>query len=83
VGEHYIIAHSRTGAEDTLTGGRYIDSYERRVGEWRIASRTFVCDWTSALPTSYEAGGFYEALTTRGCYGKADPVYAHWATAHG
>ena len=83
VGEHYIIAHSRTDAQDTLTGGRYIDSYERRDGEWKIASRSFVSDWTSTNPTTYEAGGFYEALTTRGCYGPADPVYAHWAAAHG
>ncbi len=80
VGEHYIIAQNRGGGQDTLTGGRYIDSYERRGGEWRIASRSFVCDWTSTHPTTYESGGFYEALTTRGCYGPADPVYAHWAS---
>jgi len=78
VGEHYIIAHMRAGGNDSLTGGRYIDSYERRDGVWKIASRTFVSDWTSAQPTSFETGGFYEALTTRGCFGKSDPVYAHW-----
>jgi 3-phenylpropionate/cinnamic acid dioxygenase small subunit len=83
VGEHYIIAHSRGGEQDTMTGGRYIDSYERRGGEWRIASRTFVCDWTATHPTTYEGGGFYEALSTRGSYGSGDPVYAHWADANG
>jgi ketosteroid isomerase-like protein len=78
VGEHYILAQSRGGGADTLTGGRYIDSYERRGGEWKIASRCFVCDWTSTHPTTFEDAGFYEALKTRGCFGKSDPVYAHW-----
>lgn len=80
VGEHYIIAHNRADGSDTLTGGRYVDSYQRRDGVWKIASRTFVCDWTATHPTTFEASGFYEGLTTRGCYGKTDPVYDHWAS---
>lgn len=78
VGEHYVLAHNRAGGQDTLTGGRYIDSYARRGGAWRIASRAFVCDWTATHPTTFEGGGFYEGLTTRGCFGQQDPVYAHW-----
>ncbi len=78
VGEHYIIAHMRAGGNDSLTGGRYVDSYERRNGTWKIKSRTFVADWTSTHPATFESGGFYEALTTRGCFGKSDPVYALW-----
>ena len=81
VGEHYILAHMRTAATDTLTGGRYIDSYERRHGVWKFRARTFVCDWTQANPTTYEPEGFYAALTTRGCFGRGDPAYAHWAGA--
>lgn len=80
VGEHYVIAQNSAGGQDTTTGGRYIDSYERRGGTWKIASRTFVLDWTSTHPTTLEKAGFYEALTTRGCFGSADPVYAHWAS---
>jgi uncharacterized protein (TIGR02246 family) len=80
VGEHYILAHNRAGGADTLTGGRYIDSYERRGGEWRIAARGFVCDWTATHATTFENDGFYGALTTRGSYGKVDPVYALWAS---
>ncbi|MDE2597142.1 MAG: nuclear transport factor 2 family protein [Sphingomonadales bacterium] len=78
VGEHYVIAHNRGGQTDTMTGGRYVDRYERRGGEWRIASRAFVLDWTQTHPTTYEPAGFYEGLTTRGCYGTSDPVYKHW-----
>ncbi len=80
VGEHYIIAQNSAGGQDTMTGGRYVDSYQRRGGVWKIASRTFVLDWTSTQPTTLEKDGFYGALTNRGCFGKGDPVYAHWAS---
>jgi uncharacterized protein (TIGR02246 family) len=78
VGEHYIIAHQSSGGQDVMTGGRYIDSYERRDGVWKIASRTFVADWNTAHPGSMELDGMYEPLKTRGSYGKGDPIYAHW-----
>lgn len=80
VGEHYILAQTRADGTDTMTGGRYIDSYERRGGVWKIASRTFVLDWTATHPTTLETAGFYAGLSTRGCFGKGDPVYAHWAS---
>lgn len=79
VGEVYVLAHTRGAGQETLTGGRYIDRYERRVGTWRIASRVFVCDWTSTQPSTFESDGFYASLTTRGCFGRNDPVYAHWS----
>ena len=78
IGEHYILAHSRAGGNDALTGGRYVNSYERRGGVWKIASRCFVCDWTATHPTTFEPAGFYEGLTKRGCFGRSDPVYVHW-----
>jgi hypothetical protein len=30
---------------DTLIGGRYLDRFEKRQGEWRIAERTMLYDW--------------------------------------
>lgn len=30
---------------DTVIGGRYLDVFEQRDGEWRIASRTMLYDW--------------------------------------
>ncbi|MEZ5656430.1 MAG: nuclear transport factor 2 family protein [Sphingobium sp.] len=77
-GEHYVIAHMTAGGQDIMTGGRYIDRYERRDGTWKIASRSFVMDWNSTQPTSHETDGFYGALTTRGSFGRSDPVYAVW-----
>jgi hypothetical protein len=80
VGEHYIIAHMSVGGQDIMTGGRYIDSYERRDGVWKIKSRTFVADWNTSHPKSMELDGMYEPLKTRGSFGKGDPVYALWAS---
>jgi SnoaL-like domain len=79
VGEHYILAHMCAGGQDVMTGGRYIDSYERRDGVWKIKSRTFVADWNTTHPKSLELDGMYEPLKTRGSFGKGDPVYAHMA----
>ncbi len=35
---------------DDVLGGRYIDRFERRDGEWRIARRVLLLDWTGELP---------------------------------
>lgn len=81
VGETYVIACSTTRggetASETLTGGRYLDRFERRDGRWRIAERTFVMDWTRTGPTTRELEGpFYGALDLRGSRGATDPVHA-------
>lgn len=78
VGELYVLAHMTAGGNDVMTGGRYIDRYERRGGRWKIKSRTFVMDWNATHPTTMQKDGLYEALKNRGRWGKADPVYAHW-----
>lgn len=84
VGETYVVAAATTrddGAagpgKDTLTGGRYIDRFERREGRWAIAERTFVLDWARTEPSTRDmAGGMYGALDLHGSRGKADPSYA-------
>ncbi len=78
IGELYVLAHMTAGGNDVMTGGRYIDRYERRAGQWKIASRVFVMDWNTTHPTTMQKDGFYESLKNRGRWGRADPVYAHW-----
>ncbi len=76
VGECYVLAHMITageGAEETLTGGRYLDRYERRDGTWKIAHRTFVQDWSMTQPATMEETGMYEQLPTRGGWAPNDP----------
>jgi ketosteroid isomerase-like protein len=57
--ESYIVAHhhlreSRTKPErDFVCGLRYVDDFERRTdGEWRIASRVCVFEWSRIDPVA-------------------------------
>jgi SnoaL-like domain len=47
--ETHVTSYHRIdpGAEhrDTIIGGRYLDRFEKRNGEWRIAERTMLYDW--------------------------------------
>src|SRR5580658_724968 len=47
--ETQVISYHRVamGEEerDTCIGGRYLDSLQKREGEWRIAQRTMLYDW--------------------------------------
>ena len=40
--------------QDNLYGGRYLDEFERRDGEWRISKRTYVLDWGTSFPNLLE-----------------------------
>ncbi|MEI6641030.1 MAG: nuclear transport factor 2 family protein [Novosphingobium sp.] len=33
-----------------LYGGRYLDGFEKRGGEWRISRRDYILDWSHPLP---------------------------------
>lgn len=46
-GETYFLAIIKWRAKDTvqMVGGRYVDRFERRDGEWRIALRLVVPEW--------------------------------------
>jgi len=83
VGEAYAIAVATLSVDgrdmDAITGGRYVDRFERRGGAWKIAERVFVQDWNIQQPaTAVFDDAFYGALKLRGCYGPGDPVYAFW-----
>lgn len=47
--ETQVISYHRVdmgaGERDTCIGGRYLDQFERRNGEWRIAHRLMLYDW--------------------------------------
>ena len=82
VGESYVMAHQRfldEDATDVLTGGRYIDRYERRNERWAITQRTFVLDWSTAQAGKDLLGsGMFEGMV-KGSRDREDPVYALWA----
>ncbi|WP_295634495.1 nuclear transport factor 2 family protein [Novosphingobium sp.] len=47
--ETQVISYHRvdfgTQHQDTVIGGRYLDLFAKREGEWRIAERTMLYDW--------------------------------------
>jgi hypothetical protein len=62
-GEVYFQAHHRIVQEgapvDLFMAGRYVDRYERRGGEWRIAFRAELIDWARTEPA---ADGFLDTI---------------------
>lgn len=60
--ETHVSAYHRidigTEERDTVLGGRYLDRMEKRSGEWRIAERTMLYDWTrdDGTATEWSAG---------------------------
>ncbi len=82
VGESYVIAFitlsGEDGDRDVITGGRYLDQFEHRNGEWKIAQRTFIADWNINQPSTRQEDGMYAQLPTRGALHPADPIYSFW-----
>jgi len=58
-------------------GGRYLDRFERRNGEWRILRRRVVMDWNDNRPSGEILDqGMFATLRPRGERGGGDPVFA-------
>jgi hypothetical protein len=49
---YYLYAARNHDESNWLAGGRYIDRFERRGGQWKIASRTTVIEWSGLLPST-------------------------------
>lgn len=41
-----FVSMNRAGKPTTMGGGRYVDRFEKRTGEWRIAARVTLRDWS-------------------------------------
>lgn len=83
-GEAYFIAQHTltpdTGEVEMFAAGRYLDRFERRGGEWKIAHRQAIYDWTMTVPASGGWDNFPPEMNfIRGQRGEADMSYAHLA----
>jgi hypothetical protein len=56
-----------------LLGGRYLDHFEKRAGQWRIAERLVLVEWQCVT----DASAMQERLSQRhrGVRGRDDPSY--------
>ncbi len=48
---YYLFAARNRDDSNWIAGGRYIDRFERRDGQWRVASRSTVIEYSGLLPT--------------------------------
>jgi hypothetical protein len=70
---YFILAALRHQTrEQFVSGGRYVDRFERRDGRWAIATRVVICEW--ALDP--EILGMLEPIQVAGVQGPEDPSYA-------
>jgi hypothetical protein len=76
--ESYVWAYHNVpvenGREDVVFGGRYLDVFERRAGEWRIARRRLIMDYFQRQPAASDLGVF-GSLEVTGGHHPGDPLY--------
>jgi SnoaL-like domain len=79
--ESYLVAYHRLPASsskperDFVVNLRYVDDFERRGGEWRIATRVCVIDFSRIDPV-LPGGWLPSGHDTLGQFGAADAVFA-------
>lgn len=61
--------HHKDGKSVSIGCARYIDRFEKRDGQWRIADRKTLIEWRALAPANLPAG--YE----RGTWDRTDPSY--------
>lgn len=81
--ETYFMALQRNRDADGMSrevflAGRYVDRFEKRNDEWRIAARTVVYDWLRPLgtPVGTDAERFGVRLPVGALKRTNDPIYA-------
>jgi hypothetical protein len=74
VSEAYWSVTMRDATTDTFQAGRYLDRWERRNGEWKIAARLAVIDWWRQDPRNlFTFPHNAEAMTKFAMRGLEDP----------
>jgi hypothetical protein len=48
---YYLFVGRNRDESNWIAGGRYFDRFERRNGQWKIALRTTVIEWSGMVPT--------------------------------
>lgn len=77
-GEIYTVAYHRTHPpeqREVIIGGRYLDRYERRDGEWRFLRRGLALDWVDERPFNSMSWARSAAASNPGRPDADDPSY--------
>ena len=74
----FVDAETPEGMAASIIGGRYLDRFERRDGEWKIAHRLYVMDWNINGPSTVQwRQGLYGQLP-RGRIDMQDESYGQF-----
>jgi hypothetical protein len=72
----YHLMETEQGPTDVIFLGRYLERFERRKGEWRIADRLVVMDWNRNHPATVRwEGDIYGPMKTHGQRHPTDASY--------
>jgi hypothetical protein len=74
-GESYVGMRQLRDGQLIEGFGRFVDHFERRNGQWRVASRRVILDW--ATP----GRGYQDAGFAKGSRDRSDPSYVGGSTA--
>lgn len=58
------VGASTTSGQCRMYGGRYLDTLEKRAGEWRISRRNYLLDWTKVFSDDSEVAELEGAALT-------------------
>ena len=77
--ESYHVAYmTLNNGNDSVVGGRYLDTFERRDGRWAIVHRDVIFDWSRQEPETEKFWDKHPALPILyGVRGAGDPLYAY------
>ena len=77
--ESYHVAYmTLNNGNDSIVGGRYLDTFERRDGRWAITHRDVIFDWSRQEPETEKFWDKHPALPfLHGHRGPDDPLYAY------
>ncbi|KUI37850.1 hypothetical protein AU197_08890 [Mycobacterium sp. IS-1590] len=81
-GEAYVVAYHRAERDGVghvlITGGRYLDRYSKREGQWKFAHRKCVADWTHEFssPLVTDDNNPVSGKLANGRMDAQDPSYA-------
>jgi len=76
---YHIASHdmpTMAGRQTLVMKGRYLDRFEKRGDEWRIAHRTLTCDLFSVESATADWAALFPDIRTRGAHMPDDPLYS-------
>lgn len=86
---YWHVFHREAGADgaadyDYIAGGRYLDTFERRGGEWRILTRVLIRDWYQVIEGTGDWARYLRSPEgPHGSQKETDPVRALFGTLGG